>query len=190
MQKIKAVCNKIVSSGKFLIKVEKRYKLITYVSLLSLTYSTINMRKDLMATKIELATVKQDKNNLLVNIVFFNRNYENFPLPIWQKVKRNDRFIMQYVNPDYVHKFGHLFNHNKYSLFGKTNYDIFEKTIADNYFKNDLKVALTGKAELTTEFAVDSLGRKLNLKVLKWRDIVDKKDTLIYGMVKDIFYDK
>ena len=38
-----------------------------------------------------------------------NSNYEKFPLPVWQKVKRGDEFIIQYINPEYVTKFGHLF---------------------------------------------------------------------------------
>ncbi len=187
--KIRIVCNKIVSALTFVAKVEKNHKLLTYISLAFLTSTSYFMKKDLIDTKEELASVRQINTSLVANMVIFNRNYENFPLAVWQKVKRGNKFIVQYVNPQYEKDFGHLFNNDKYSLFGKSNFEIYEDGIATNYYKNDVKVAISGKPLLIDEFSYDSIGRKINLKVLKWRDIRDKKDTLVYGMVKDMYYE-
>ena len=177
------------SSRKILFTVsnlEKKHKIITYASLLFLTVSTYFLRTENQSIKVNYATLKERNQNLKHNMVIFNRNYEGFPLPIWQKVKRGDQFIMQYINPMYVEKFGHLFDNNQYALIGKNNFDNFPKKIAQTYYENDVAVSITGKAGESIVESLDDKGNIIKLKVIKWRDIKDNRDTLVYGMVKEI----
>ena len=165
---------------------EKKHKVITYASLLFLTVSTYFLRSENQDIKINFATLQEKNISLKQNMVIFNRNYESFPLPVWQKVKRGNKFIIQYTNPEYVKMFGHLFNNDQYSLMGKSNFDIFPKRLAQLYYENDVVVSRTGNELNSVESAVDENGRNIRLKVVKWRSINNKKDTLVYGMVKEI----
>lgn len=166
---------------------EKKHKIITYASLLFLTVSTYLLRTENQNIKINYATLKERNINLKQNMIIFNRNYENFPLPVWQKVKRGNEFITQYINPEYVVKFGHIFNNDQYALIGKNNFALFPKKLAQLYYENDVAVSITGNLRESVEESLDKNGNIIKLKVLKWRDIKDNKDTLIYAMVKEIF---
>lgn len=180
-------------SKKILFRVsnlEKKHKIITYASLLFLTVSTYFLRTENQNIKINFATLKEKNLNLKQNMIIFNRNYEDFPLPVWQKVKRGKEFIIQYINPEYVTKFGHIFNNDKYALMGKNNFALFPKKIAQLYYENDVAVSITGKERESIEESIDSNGNIVKLKVIKWRDIKENKDTLIYGMVKEIIPSK
>lgn len=165
---------------------ERKHKLITYVSLLFLTISTYFLRTENEDMKIKYASIQERNNNLKRNMVLFNRNYENLPLPIWQKVKRGNKFIIQYINPVYVNFFGHDFNFDKYEIIGKDNFELFPKRIAQMYYENDIAVSVFGERLESIEDFEDGSGKKVKLKVVKWRDIKDNKDTLVYGMVKEI----
>ena len=165
---------------------EKKHKIITYFSLLFLTVSTYFLRTENKTVKGNYKVLKERNTNLEHNMVLFNRNYEGFPLPVWQKIKRGNQFIIQYVNPEFVNKFGKNFNKNEYAFIGKNNFDLFPKKIAEIYFKNDVKVSNNGKELECEEKAIDANGTVLKLKVIKWRKIKDKKDTLVYGMIKEI----
>ena len=164
---------------------EKKHKVITYASLLFLTVSTYFLRTENQNVKISYATLQERNNSLKQNMIIFSRNYESFPLPIWQKVKRGNEFIIQYINPEYVNKFGHNFNNNQYALIGKNNFAIFPKKIAQLYYENDVAVSITGKIRESIEESLDKDGNIIKLRVLKWRDITDNKDTLVNGMVKE-----
>ncbi len=165
---------------------EKKHKVITYASLLFLTVSTYFLRTENQNVKISYATLQERNNSLKQNMIIYSRNYESFPLPIWQKVKRGNEFIVQYINPEYVNKFGHNFNNNQYALIGKNNFALFPKKIAQLYYENDVAVSITGKIRESIEESLDKNGNIIKLRVLKWRDITDNKDTLINGMVKEI----
>lgn len=165
---------------------EKKHKVITYASLLFLTISTYFLRTENQDIKVNYATLKERNSNLKQNMVIFNRNYENFPLPVWQKVKRGDEFIFQYINPQYVTKFGHIFNNDQYALIGTNNFALFTKKIAQLYYENDVAVSIIGRKIESIEESIDKEGNIIKLKVIRWRDIKDNKDTLIYGMVKEI----
>ena len=165
---------------------EKKHKIITYCSLLFLTASTYFLRTENQQVKIDYARLQEKSKGLKHNMIIFNRNYEDFPLPVWQKVKRGGKFIIQYINPEYVNNFGHTFNYDQYALIGKNNFEIFPKKIAQIYYENDIAVAITGIEVESLEKGLDKFGKILNLKVIKWREIKDNKDTLIYGMVKEI----
>ena len=157
---------------------ERKFKIFTYFGLIFLTFKTWNINQDYNALndnyiqlKVEFAKLETFNASLVSNMIIYNRNYEEFPLPVWQKVKRGDEFIIQYINPQYVSDFGHIFNDDQYALV-------------------DLKVANTGIVVDTTEYSLDEKGLPIKLRVLKWRDIKEKKDTLIYGMVKEILKNK
>ncbi|PQJ80803.1 hypothetical protein [Polaribacter porphyrae] len=167
---------------------EKKHKIITYASLLFLTVSTYFLRTENQEIKIDFATLQQRNANLKNNMILFNRNYEGFPLPVWQKVKRGDKFIIQYINPIYVDFFGHDFKYSQYEIIGKTNFDLFPRSIAQIYYENDVTVSITGKKLESTEKFKDKSGKTLDLKVIKWREIKDNQDTLIYGMVKEVIF--
>ena len=164
---------------------EKKHKIITYVSLLFLTVSTYFLRSENKDVKIEFATLQERNLGLKQNMVFFNRNFEDFPLPIWQKVKRGDRFIVNYISPAYLKQFGHNFNNDMYEVIGKNNFEIFPKKIAQGYYENDIAVSITGTQIEAIEEYLDKEGEVQTLKFLIWRDIWDNKDTLIYGMVQE-----
>ena len=168
---------------------EKKHKIITYASLLFLTVSTYFLRTENQNVKIEYATLKERNLGLKQNMIIFNRNYEGFPLPVWQKVKRGNRFIIQYVNPEYINKMGHLFKYDAYAHIGKDNFDIYPKKYAQEYHDKDLAVAVTGEELNSKDEILDVDGKKAFVKVVKWRQINNKKDTLIYGMIKEFIKD-
>lgn len=165
---------------------EKKHKVITYASLLFLTVSTYFLRTENQNIKIDFATLQERNLNLKQNMIIFNRNYEGFPLPVWQKVKRGEGFIMQYVNPIYVKFFGHDFEYDKYKIIGTSDFDTFPKKVAQLYYENDIVVSRTGKELESIEESIDKNGNVVKLKIIKWRSIKDNKDTLVYGMVKEI----
>lgn len=164
---------------------EKKHKVITYVSLLFLTVSTYFLRTENQKVKIDFATLKERNESLTRNMVIFNRNYENFPQPVWQKIKQGNEFIMKYVNPEYVNRIGHLFNYDKYEQIGKNNFENFGPSYGQKYQENDMSVSITGKELETIEETTDKDGKLIYIKSIKWRDINDNKDTLVYGMIKE-----
>lgn len=171
----------------FVKNVEKKYRRTIYYSgLIFLSISLYFTRTDLQNAKIQISELKQTNTFLIKNMILYNRNYEPFPYPVWQKKKDGKRFVMQYVNPVYVEKFGHLFENNQYEIIGKTNFEMFPLEDAQQYFEHDVAVAVFGEKLETLEYTKDSLGNRLQLDVVKWRDIKDNKDTLVYGMVKAI----
>jgi hypothetical protein len=165
---------------------EKKHKIITYVSLLFLTVSTYFLRGENQDVKIESATLKEKNLGLQQNLIIFNRDYETFPLPLWQKVKRGNHFVMNYVNPEFMKLVGHNFNYDKYQLMGKNNFELFPKSTAQLYYENDIAVSITGNKLNVIEKIIDKDGNTIEVKVIKWRDIKDNKDTLIYGMVREV----
>jgi hypothetical protein len=165
---------------------EKKHKIITYLSLLFLTVSTYFLRTENQDIKIDYATLQERNISLQNNMIIFNRSYENFPLPVWQKVKRGNQFIIQYVNPKFMEFFGHTVNNDLYNVIGKNNFEIFPKNIAQIYYENDIAVSITGDDQESIEKFIDKDGVTKNLRVMKWRSIRDNKDTLVYGMVKEI----
>jgi len=164
---------------------EKKHKVITYVSLLFLTVSTYFLRTENQKVKIDFATLKERNESLTRNMVIFNRNYENFPQPVWQKIKQGNEFIMKYVNPEYVNRIGHLFNYDKYEQIGKNNFENFGPIYGQKYNEKDMSVSITGKELETIEETIDKDGKLIYVKSIKWRDINDNKDTLVYGMIKE-----
>jgi len=164
---------------------EKKHKVITYVSLLFLTVSTYFLRTENQKVKIDFATLKERNESLIRNMVIFNRNYENFPQPVWQKIKQGNEFIMKYVNPEYVNRIGHLFNYDKYEQIGKNNFENFGPIYGQKYHEKDMSVSITGKELETIEETIDKDGKLIYVKSIKWRDINDNKDTLVYGMIKE-----
>jgi len=164
---------------------EKKHKIITYASLLFLTISTYFLRTENENVKIESATLKEKNIGLIQNLIIFNRSYEGFPLPIWQKVKRGDKFIMNYINPEFLKMVGHDFNNNEYEIMGKNDFELFPQNIAQLYYENDIAVSITGEDLNVVENIIDKDGNIRKAKVIKWRYIKDNKDTLIYGMVKE-----
>lgn len=166
--------------------IERKHKVITYASLLFLTISTYFLRTENQRVKVDYAIVKERNLNLKQNMVIFNRSYEEFPLPVWQKVKRGNEFIMQYTNPAFVKEFGHFFNNDQYLVIGKNNFELWPKKSAQIFYENDIAVSITGTDLTTNEEFVDKSGAPINAHVLKWRSIRDNKDTLVYGMVQRI----
>ena len=169
---------------------EKKHKIITYLSLLFLTVSTYFLRTENQDIKINYATLQERNISLKQNMIIFNRSYENFPLPVWQKVKRGNEFVIQYVNPQFMHFFGHTFDNDLYKVIGKNNFEIFPKNIAQIYYENDVAVSITGLENESIEKFIDKDGVTKDLRVLKWRSIRDNKDTIVYGMVKEIIKKK
>ena len=48
-----------------------------------------------------------------------------------------------------------------------------------------MSVSITGKELETIEETIDKDGKLIYVKSIKWRDINDNKDTLVYGMIKE-----
>ncbi len=187
MKKIRKKAKKFIFK---LSRLEDKHKIITYASLLFLSISTYFLRTENQNVKIDFASLKERNLALKQNMIIFNRNYEVFPLPVWQKVKRGNRFIIQYVNPEYVKKLGHLFEYDYYAHIGKDNFQIFGKKYGQEYYEKDLAVAITGIELHSTDEIFDEEGKQAFVNVLKWREITSNKDTLIYGIVKEFVKSK
>lgn len=167
-------------------KLEKNHKLITYASLLFLSISGYYLRAGNEEMKVKYATLIEQTEGVKQKMSIYNEVYEDFPLPVWQKVKRGDKYIMQYVNPEYVEQFGHLFDYDKHAQIGKSNFELFPAKYAQKFYEDDVAVSIVGKKLEVTEHLICREGNPLNLKVVKWREIKNNKDTLVYGMVQKI----
>lgn len=188
---MKKISKKIRRILFFISNLEKRHKIITYCTLLLLTILGYLLRSENKDVNVETATLVEKNLHLKGNMLIFNSSYENLPLPVWQKVKRGNHFILQYVNPVYVENFGHLINYSQFEVIGKNNFEIFPKKLAQSYYEGDVAVAITGKEIESFYYPLDKNGKLIKIKVLKWRKIRDNKDTLIYGIIKEILpYDK
>ena len=159
-----------------------KYRLLTYIPIAVLTVSTYSLR-DRNERMVERVARLETLNQALVsNMILYNRNFETFPMPIFQKLKRGNDFIAQYFNPAYVNLMGHNFGYDRYRYIGKTDYDYYPKHLADHYRNYDISVAFTGIPMKETVDIIDSLGKRISVQVMKWRHIREK-DTLIYGMI-------
>lgn len=167
---------------KKLTKVCRQYRLFTYVPILILSISSFNLRKKNEGLVERVARLETLNESLVSNMVLYNRSFESFPIPIFQKLKRGNDFITQYYNPAYVRLLGHNFGYDRYEYIGKTDYDYYPKHVADLYHNYDVSVAFTGIPMKKKVAIKDSLENKIEVEVMKWRQIRDK-DTLIYGMI-------
>ncbi|MFK7747619.1 MAG: hypothetical protein AB8B65_04465 [Kordia sp.] len=167
---------------QFILEIIKKYRLFTYVPILVLTVSSFSLRKKNEGLVQRVARLETLNETLVSNMILYNRNFETFPVPIFQKLKRGNEFIVQYFNPAYVNLLGHNFEYNRFLYMGKTDYDYYPKRIADLYHNYDVSVAFTGVAMKIKVVIKDSLDNNLNVEVLKWRQIRER-DTLIYGMI-------
>lgn len=165
--------------------VEKRHKIITYCTLILLTALGYLLRNENKNVNVKSAILVESNLYLKEQMLLFNRSYENLPLPVWQKVKRGKYFIMQYVNPEYVKRFGHLFNYDPLAQIGKNNFELFPKKVAQEFYENDITVAIIGDKLEVIGSIIGKDGKPLFAKTIKWREIINNKDTLIYGMVKE-----
>ena len=187
---MKKIVNKFKRILFLISNLEKRHKLITYVSLLLLTVLGYLLRNENKNVNVKSAILEESNLYLKEQMLIFNRSYENLPLPVWQKVKRGKYFIMQYVNPEYVNSFGHLFNYDPLAQIGKNNFELFPKKYAQEFYENDITVAVTGKKLEIEGSVIGKDGKPLLGRTIKWREIRDNKDTLIYGMVKEFLPNK
>lgn len=170
---------------------EKKYRrIIYYGGLIGLSISVYTLNKKLAksqikyeSSQIKIAQLEKDYETLKQNVIFYFRDFDEFPLPVWQKVKRGDEYIIQNANPQYVLDFGNNFNYNKFEIVGKNNFALgYPYKVAANYKKNDSIVAYTGETQRITEHYTDSLNVKRRVDVVKWR-VLKKLDTLIYGII-------
>lgn len=169
----------------FISNLEKRHKIMTYGALLLLTMLGYLLRSENKNVNVITATLKENNLHLKERMLYFNRSYENFPLPVWQKVKRGNHFIIQYVNPEYVKRFGHMFNYDPLAQIGKNNFELFPEKYAQDFYEKDISVAIIGDKLEVIGSIIGKDGKPLFAKTIKWREIINNKDTLIYGMVKE-----
>lgn len=174
----------------FFSSLERNHKLITYASLLFLSISGYFLRAGNEEMKVKFATLTEHTEGVKQKMSIYNEVYEDFPLPVWQKVKRGNKYIMQYVNPEYVVQFGHLFDYDKHFQIGKSNFDLFPKKFAQKFYEDDVEVAVTGDKLEVVEEIICAENKPLYLKVIKWREVKNNKDTLVYGMVKKYYTKK
>lgn len=162
---------------------EKYKTLLTYSGLVFLTFSNFALRKEVVTLKIEIENLKADNQNLIADMVYFNRSFEDFPLPVWQKVKRGDRFIMQYVNLAYYETYLKSRGVERFEYMGSTDFDIYDYKTASVFYARDLSLSIDGGWNRFDESVVE-VETKLRkpIDVIKWR-IIERNDTLIYGMV-------
>ncbi|QHI35940.1 hypothetical protein IMCC3317_12880 [Kordia antarctica] len=160
----------------------KKHKLFTYIPIAILTLSAYNLRIKNEGLVERIARLETINEALVSNMILYNRNFETFPMPIFQKLKRGDYFIAQYFNPAYVKLMGHNFGYNRYKYIGKTDYDYLPKSVADVYRNYDISVAFTGIPMKMKVAIKDSIGKPIKVEVMKWRHIRER-DTLVYGMI-------
>lgn len=173
--------------GIFIIKVSslaKKYKTaLTYSGLIFLTVSNFFLRRDIIDLEVQLQELKSENKSLISDMVYFNRSFEDFPLPVWQKVKRDDEFVMQYVNKSYYQNYLQPRGFDRYDYMGSTDFDIYDFKTASLFYARDLSLAIDGDWQRFDESILDvESNSRINLDVIKWR-IIERKDTLIYGMV-------
>ncbi|MBV7268359.1 hypothetical protein [Winogradskyella luteola] len=166
------------------IRFGKRYKtLFTYSGLLFLTISNFYLRSDVIDLEVELQKIKSENSKLIADMVYFNRSFEDFPLPVWQKVKRNGAFVMQYVNKAYYLKYLEPRGFSRYDYMGSTDFDIYDQKTASVFHARDLSLAIDGSWRRFDESILEvETNQRTRLDVIKWR-IIERQDTLIYGMV-------
>tara|TARA_R110002049_G_scaffold4063_3_gene29320 strand:- start:1834 stop:2445 length:612 start_codon:yes stop_codon:yes gene_type:complete len=197
MEKGRNSLQKTVKIGKYLVKVNDAWKIFLFIGVivnLILNYNLKQIVNDqefsLHETNIKVYNLlienrdlKAANQELLNNMVLFNRSFEDFSLPIWNKVKRGYFFYSNYFNPAYEEKYFTPKGLNRYENLGKTNYNVTDVDCATICHANDMEVALSGNAKSYTEPLIHHEdGTKYYVKVFKWRTIQNNKDTLVYGM--------
>ncbi len=161
----------------------RKYKLLTYSGLLFLTLSNFMLRSKVNMLSVKVEQVKAENVKLISDMVYFNRSFEDFPWPVWQKAKRGDKFVMQYVNPAYQIMFLEEKDLSRYAYMGRTDFEIYDRKTAKIFYRRDIEMAQYGGSKRFNESVLDEYTEeRINIDVLKWR-VIERKDTLIYGMV-------
>jgi hypothetical protein len=141
------------------------------------------LRNEVTELKVEIQAVRSENAQLIADMVYFNRSFEDFPWPVWQKLKRGDDFVVQYVNKAYHKAYLSPRGYDRYHYMGRTDFDIYDKKTARQFYARDLQIALDGSSKRFKESIIDmDIEKRIDLDVIKWR-IIERKDTLVYGMV-------
>ena len=90
---------------------------------------------------------------------------------------------MQYVNKAYYERYLIPRGLDRYDYMGSTDFDIYDYKTATIFYARDLSLAIDGDWKRFDESILDAeTSERIKLDVFKWR-IIERKDTLIYGMV-------
>jgi len=167
------------------------YRIVTVLLIIQIHFLKMDTR-ELYKENVYLNTVSIILNkktvelefinkSLLDKMIMHNRSFEDFPLPLWNKVKRGNKFYSNYYNLVYEKEVFHPFGTNRYQNLGRTNFDNAPYPIASEWAKNDMYIAINGGRKIFLEPQLDKNKKKIYKNNLKWR-ILKEKDTLIYGM--------
>ena len=92
-----------------------------------------------MQIEIAFARISEKQKAFINTVILYNRTYKKVPIPIWQKVKRGDRFVIQYVNPKYEEVFGDVFGNDVRNIIGSDNFELgYTYERAKRYYDTDM----------------------------------------------------
>lgn len=147
------------------------------------TDEVLRLTQEQTELKLEIKDLKEEKAQLLNSITAYNAYFNDFPWPIWIKIKRGDKFYMYWYNDAYYEWYLKPKGLSRFAYYGKTDFDIYNNDTATIFFVRDMQLSLDGGSARVDERIIndDSLD-SVNLDVLKWRKI-NRTDTLLIGQV-------
>lgn len=147
------------------------------------TSEVLKLTQDQTELKLEIKDLKEEKAQLLNSITAYNTYFNDFPWPIWIKIKRGDKFYMYWYNDAYYEWYLKPKGLSRFAYYGKTDFDIYNKATATIFFVRDMQLSLDGgSARIDERIINDDTLLNMNLDVLKWRKI-NRSDTLLIGQV-------
>lgn len=133
--------------------------------------------------KLEIKDLKDEKAQLLNSITAYNAYFNDFPWPIWIKIKRGNQFFMYWYNDAYYDWYLKPKGLTRFSYYGKTDFDIYNNATATVFFVRDMQLSLDGgSARVDEQIINDDSLNNIELDVLKWRKI-NRSDTLLIGQI-------
>ena len=112
------------------------------------------------------------------------KDFENFHLPVWKKVKSGGFYVLVYLNKAHERQF--LGGLSRYDLMGKTMYLVAESWVADIYQKHDEMASKSKEPIYVDEPFVMKNGTIIWLEVIKWRNWENTDAIEIWGIVTRI----
>ncbi|MEX0274303.1 MAG: hypothetical protein AB3N16_07995 [Flavobacteriaceae bacterium] len=135
---------------------------------------------EIKSHKAEMAYLRK-ANEILVN----QQNYagldiNKLELSVWKKLKIGGDFVMVWLSSKYDSRFLQMFGIPANNYLGQTDYHIWPEKLADEFWEEDMQVALTGEDLYGIGNSPD--GKKLLIR--KWR-VIEGNSVYVMGMAID-----
>lgn len=152
---------------------------VTTVLLLVQVFSLKTDIRKLEKENLELTKVN---SSIIVNQIARSKLIDKIPKSIWYKVKKGNRYIFQLCNKHYENKWLKPKGYSRYDYYGYTDFQIYGFYAAKKFQYGDSLTANSSKPMELNESFTDDFGNDYDINVIKWREITEEQDTIVWGM--------